>query len=288
MLATVLSGAAGIALLASAVGIGSAAAQTPAVQPRPINACTTIASSGSYVVGTDLHASMGDCIDIAAPNVALDLGSRTLSGSSMGVGIGVHILSGAENVWIANGTISGFEYGVVSDAPHAHLTRLTVENNLASGILLRNASASTISGSYVVNNALYGISVQSSDHVSILNTRTQGSGTYGIWLNAVSSSVVSRDHVGPAGAAGIYLGCSPNAVFLAQGCAANQHNMMTNNQIDAGNGLGIVLGVHADANTIADNANSNGAYGAFDANATCGTNDWYGNSFTAVNAACIG
>jgi hypothetical protein len=283
----IVGGAAGAALLASALVAGSAAsAQTPAAQTQPITACGTIDAAGSYIVGADLQSATGDCIDIAAPNASLDLGNHTIDGCR-GDGGGVHILAGADNARVVNGTVSSFVYGVEADAPFAHIIRMTLTDNVSGGVLLRNADNSRIARSYALDNGAYGLAVQSSNGVSIVDSGTAGSGTYGIWLDDASYSFVAGNRVGPAGSAGIFLGCSPSGDIGEVGCASETHNLIEQNSVDAGNGIGIVLGVQADTNTVAGNVNSNGTYGAFDANATCGSNVWQGNRFTAANATCI-
>jgi len=61
--------------------VGLAAAPASAAAPTPIDGCTTISSSGSYVLTGDVQtAESGDCIRITAPDVVLDGGGHTLSG----------------------------------------------------------------------------------------------------------------------------------------------------------------------------------------------------------------
>lgn len=288
MLKAILGGAAGIALIASTMAFGSASAQTPMVQPRAIDACTTIDTAGAYIVGLNLQSTAGDCIDISAPNVALNLGSHTIAGAGTGHGVGVRVLAGAENAHLSNGIVRGFDEGIVVDAPGARIGRMTVEDNLTTGVLLQNADNSAVADSIAVDNGAYGLAVQGSNGVSILSSYTARNGVYGIWLNDVSYSFVAANRVGPAGSAGIVLGCSPDGSFGGRNCAADTHNQIKHNSIDAGNGFGIVLSAHAAANAIVGNTNSNGSYGAFDMDATCGSNVWQGNTFTTSNASCIG
>src|SRR5579862_9148578 len=85
----------GAGALAAAV-IAAQAAPPPA--PVMITACGfVITSPGSYVAANDLDAARGgqNCIEIAAPNVRLNLKGFHVFGTQDGTGIGILIRKGA-------------------------------------------------------------------------------------------------------------------------------------------------------------------------------------------------
>ena len=53
-----------------------------------IYSCGTLSASGKYVVQNDLTATSGDCLDIAASNILVDLNGFTLTGDGTGSGSG--------------------------------------------------------------------------------------------------------------------------------------------------------------------------------------------------------
>ena len=83
--------------------------------PTLIHACTTISSSGSYVLGSNLYAS-GDCIVVDAPFVSIDMAGFAILGN--GDGAGIRADSGAERggLEVRGGTIADFHTGIGSDA----------------------------------------------------------------------------------------------------------------------------------------------------------------------------
>lgn len=106
--------AAGAVILAMA---GSALA-LPAcpVSPTAISKCCIANQAGKvYVLGSDILAA-DECIDIAAPNVFLNLDGHTITGP--GFAIGLHVLSSAPNATIFPGVIQKFATGFQTDAPN--------------------------------------------------------------------------------------------------------------------------------------------------------------------------
>ena len=80
-----------------------------------ISTCTTISSSGSYVLGDNLYAS-GDCIVVDAPFVSIDMAGFAILGD--GEGAGIRADHGAERggLEVRGGTIADFYAGIGIDA----------------------------------------------------------------------------------------------------------------------------------------------------------------------------
>jgi len=153
----------------------------------------TINRPGSYRLHRDVTPRHGPAIVVAASGVTLDLGGHALvaSGDKESVGI---LIQGVGNVAVANGTISGFGFGVqVVDSLNVRVEKLQISGRDQGGpppgevgILVMNSRAVEIFRN-VINRTFLGVFVRgggSGGNRIAENTLTAGSnGQLGICYN---------------------------------------------------------------------------------------------------------
>jgi hypothetical protein len=93
-----------------------AGAMHAAAAPTPISACGSIKSPGSYILDRDLTAGAGNCIEIMADRVTLDLNGHTITGFGHGIGTGIVNVGNVSGSVVRNGTVANFENGVYLSA----------------------------------------------------------------------------------------------------------------------------------------------------------------------------
>ena len=201
------------------------AATTHTLSPT---ACgVVIATSGCYNMTTSLVAtsSSGDCIQITAPNVYLNLTGVSITGTGgSSTGNGIHVTSTGAGATIVSGDVSGFNIGILADA-RVVLEAPTVEDNNSDGIQLDSAAAGKIVGGSSSSNGGNGVTLTGSNSFSLVN-------------------FTANENVG----SGIEAGTS-SAVDITDTTANN--NTLS----------GITLNSSSAANISGLNANSNGTYG---------------------------
>ena len=81
-----------IVVLFAAASVGVASAQSAGT--TPVDSCTTIDASGSYVLTENVTSTISgadeSCVEITASNVTLDGAGHTLAGSGAGHGVEVN------------------------------------------------------------------------------------------------------------------------------------------------------------------------------------------------------
>lgn len=145
-----------------ALGAGVAGAQTR------INGCTTITSSGSYVLSKDITASASDlstlqmaCIVIAADLVTLDLAGHTISGpgADSGNNFGITNLStpSSQGITVKSGTVMNFGYSaILLQGSGMIVEHVRVMNNGYVGISVSSPLGSEVNGHRIVGNIVIG------------------------------------------------------------------------------------------------------------------------------------
>lgn len=118
-------------------------------QVRPINGPATITEPGAYILNRSLHTALPAAITILADHVSLDLNGETLTGTGGFQSVGV-LISGAAQVRVHNGGISGFGVGV---QVMSHANNVVLENLQISGRDLGGTPATGIEiGVLIVNS----------------------------------------------------------------------------------------------------------------------------------------
>ena len=151
-----------------------------------VTACGTLSAPGNYFLTKNLTAA-GDCLVIAAANVAIDLKGRTISGNGTGSGITDDGLD-RDYAIVANGNIHNFDTGVnLHSSGSAIISNLNVSNNGSQGVFISEC-CNTLD-SVTANNNLTGIVLQSDDS-SLNKIQANGNSNGGILISECCNTLV--------------------------------------------------------------------------------------------------
>jgi|tagenome__1003787_1003787.scaffolds.fasta_scaffold20945952_3 parallel beta-helix repeat protein len=207
----------------------------------------------TIVANTKLANDLIDCpsngIVIGADNITLDLNGHVIDGDASEFAgcppdepcdLGV-FSSGFDGVTIKGGTVREFTFGVILDgAENARLSRLALNDNLWSGLLVAGTAHSTVEGLSVTGNGLTtdqaGIDVFDSHDLAIERNSVVGNGDIGFYIIGLENSRIDGNSVAR----------NPETGILMEG---NQNNLTRNRFSE--NGDAIV--VSGDRNTVAAN-----------------------------------
>jgi len=135
---------------ATGLTLGAGTAHAAVTCGSTLNQTTTLT--------TDLNCQ-GTALFVGAPNIVVDLGGRTISGTQVpddqpGTS-GVHVISGRAGVTVRNGTIRGFNRGVTVNpgASNALITGLKLDRN-ALGIGVFGDPANAPSNTRILKNTV--------------------------------------------------------------------------------------------------------------------------------------
>ena len=123
------------------VGTATAMALVFVGAPMEVRAApaTNVFCGDNIAQSTKLNGDVtcsGNSVFIVADNVTLDLGGFTISGVSGTTFAGVVIVKGPERVTIKNGTIQGFQEGVLAVTPlNLKISDLILKNNTQVGVI---------------------------------------------------------------------------------------------------------------------------------------------------------
>jgi len=242
----------------------------------------TISSPGIYTVDADLNATQGltsrrGCIDVAADKVRLFTNGHAITGAGNGTGIGIHLLSSADDVLLEAGassglnccrytTLSGWQYGLESEASHVISDGFTQSGN-TTGVLLNGAKRN-----------------------SITNFMANRNSVYGVWINGGSANQITDASASNNGVAGVYIGCaktwpsgkacdrdadtsSGNTIYYLVGLSENYGIA-----VEKGSKGNIITSTWSRSNTVDD---------LFDGNSNSGINLWRANGFGTANQSYI-
>ena len=292
-----------VVLVVTALGSTTVHARPPMV----VSGCGAITSPGNYVLANDLVIDTdidpaGDCLDISAAHVNLNLEGHTIYvdclldlGTSCGVvygasdvgAIGINILKGADHVSITNGTVGSeagnFEYGIAGAADYTSVAEMTLVARV--GISLTNASYNTFTGiSYTRGDDSYHgadgpiVSV-SGNHNTFTSVVSGFNGFVGSDLNHLTTAIsVEGDHNLIDQANVSSFGVGSYTVLLS-----GNYNSITNSTVfgEGNGGIEVTLGgahnyIEGNTVTILNPA----FFAMFDQNPDCGSNIWTGNTFS--------
>jgi hypothetical protein len=164
----------------------------------PVSSCGTLSQAGNYVLTKNLTA-IGDCLVIAAPNVAIDLNGKTVTGS--GSGFGITDDGGVRNFSIiANGKIHNFNTGIfLGNSGEGTISNVDSSKNIGDGIFI-DECCNTLDAVTASNNGGIGIEIQSDDS-SLSNIQANGNAEGGISISEccntlVGSTVTNNNNTG--------------------------------------------------------------------------------------------
>ena len=204
----------------------------------------TISQSGSYYLTGNLEASgTSDGILILGPatSVSLDLNGFSLIGAGVPFTRGIAAESGSKIVSIRNGTVRGWDYGILADYGNtANLSQVTVEGNVHSGIYVYGGGE--IENSVVSGNGWIGLLAGA--NTVIRHSRVIGNFLTGLYLPGGSSLIESSLISGNG------YGSTYNEPWSKAGIWTGSANRIVNCLVQNNQGDGILLG---DSSYIADN-----------------------------------
>ncbi len=279
--AIALAGFSGHAFAQDAVGDAS---KVPSCVD-PIKTCgCAITKAGLYHVTAALNStqgltSAGNCLEVRASNVTLDLNNNNISGpgAATAVGAGIYVKGGAANVNVVGGPgfsiITGWAAGIDSDSNNGTYSNIYANQNSVGFEFLHST----------YNNV--------TDWAAYDNTNV------GLWIrqgrkNFVTEGVASNSKGTTPQKIGILLGCGAGAVAAGVNCSgksapSSTQNAIVDNDADDNGQYGIALDTNATKNLI------NGVVGSgnvtadlYDGNAGCDSNNWVNNSATNAVPAC--
>jgi len=220
----------------------------------PISSCTTISTSGEYVLTQDIvNYTTYSCIDIVSSNVVLDGGGYTIDSyvtRDGSYGVHVYSISKIANVTVKNVKVKIWTYGIYLDSS----SDSTLTDNTASqtweGIYLNYSSNNVISGNTVSNNG-DGIYLSQSNN-NIINVNTANSNNDGIYLFSSNNNTLNGNTASSnRGLTGIILQSSSN------------NNTLINNTANSNRYRGIGLYISNDNKVTSNTVNSNGESGLY-------------------------
>jgi hypothetical protein len=192
---------------------------------KTISMCgCTITKPGTYNVNASLSYTQGltksgDCIEISASKVILNLAGYDIAGAGAGTatGDGIKVLGGANNVSVLGSyaTIQGWKNGMEIDGNNCLVNATDTNANGVAGIFLNKASDTILFDSTSHNNGTAGIYVNNSNGTSLSDFSSHNNGTAGIYVNNSSGAVLSAFDSYSNGTAGVVLKQSSGARITA-------------------------------------------------------------------------
>ncbi len=208
--------------------------------PTRISACTTITSSGAYVVTQNLTTA-GTCLVVQADFVTLDLGGFTLTGGgTLGTsGITDNVLA-RQGIVVRNGTVTNFADGIfLSQSGGSVVERVRAIGNAGNGIFIGAGSTvtgntasgnggngiiagadSTVTGNTANRNGLAGITAAVSTITGNTANANSGSGIAGTFSMTISNNTASVN----TGLGIFFFACAPTNVSTLIGNTAQGNN----------------------------------------------------------------
>jgi parallel beta-helix repeat protein len=213
-----------VATIASIVAL--AATLVPSAEARGTEPPTDVRCGETITTDTTLDSDLMSCpgsgIVIGADNLTLDLNGHTLEGT--GGGAGIDNSAGHDGVRIEQGTVTGFD----------------------AGILLIGASGNRVQNLTISDNAGAGIALIQSSRNRVEHNSASANGFDGIFLfDSSTRNVVRKNSTSGNGIAGIAVldGSNDNRI---------EHNVAASNGVD-GIGLGGVAGNRIESNSARGN-----------------------------------
>ena len=319
-----------------AIFLATAGLATAAANPKPtpctpsISACgCTVTQTGTFTVTDDLNASQGltkagNCLEVSADHVILDLQGHALIGNGAGIGILIQnsghdsTVQGTDLTEAGQAIINGWGTGLEDDANNVVIELFrqfggNIRNptgNQGDGVLLRNASGVTVANFNASFNGGTGVDVQGGSSNRVLNcslisnagngailassnvntisncTITANTG-YGVWLNSANQNQIFTSGLNGNGKIGLLVGCSKEGKCTGNKGSDLNHFSSTGANGNAGAGITIEQGSSNNQITNMSSAGNGGTSDLIDNNPGCDGNLWFNNAFGNASQTCI-
>ncbi len=247
-----------------------------------------------YNVAVNLTAT-GNCIDVTAAGVTIDLNGFTLAGNGTGVGINITAPKSRLN---GSGTIQGFDIGVSDTANEVDIENVSIGNNATGGVLLSGMDGGLVADSVIVQNGAYGVLLQNTTNSAVQYNPQISQNGVGIWVQNTSTTAtlssfndIIANEVNQNAFVGIWVGYSPS-LGVCPTIPPSMYTVIVNNgPVDSNGQAGIGLQCNTASNsTVLNNvANFGEPLGGYDGTPGCGSNFWDINQFAPLptNQACV-
>ena len=271
---------AGLAIIAGPKGhafgqqLGQVAKVKPKICAATISTCgCEITKKGRYDVTADLSAAGGltpdgDCIEIQASNVLLNLGTHAITGpGGANTDIGIDVKHGSNNDTVLGGIttpplVTEWQTGVYIGGNNGVFSNVHADLNGVAGFELDGASSDRLTG-WEANNP---------------------GGTFGLWIRNGTDNFVTDGVANSNGDSGIFVGCADVASTAGEDCKGAKKsvgNDLVNDVVDSNKNYGIALDSNASQTVVnALSGSSNGFHDLFDDSPSCGSNQWLDDSGT--------
>jgi hypothetical protein len=262
-------------------------------------------------LSSDVGPCEGDGIVIGSDNVTLNLAGHSILGTSSAspqIGVVLQRINGAR---VRNGSVTGFDTGVLVSAGSANSVDNLVINvnrcagialmlgttgnivrankiraNVCAGVRIAGAGSTSVQGNRITRNTGPGVEIASGSlnfstgSNSVTKNFIADNGSDGVSLTSITSSqTVVGNWVLRNGGNGIHIG------------AYSTRNTVRSNIIRANALDGVVIDrepTFAHNNQIIENiARGSGSFDLDDQNDACGGGTWAGNQFLTRNQPCI-
>ena len=296
----------------------------------PISACGCVITSASVFTTSgalNSASSSVDCIDISASGAVLVL-NGDITGPGGGVTAdGIHIMSGASNVYISgkatpgfsgvHARVAGFAVGIQVDGSNAEINLLDANGNATNGVVFNNVTGCDFNGSAAASNSsgdgvlvsggsgnivadtsnanadsnINGIVFLNSSNNRILDSAADLNTNYGIWFGQSNGNEINGTSTN-SNITGTYIGCfsagGPTGKKCPSGMKNSQFSSMTSSGGNKNSNAGVAIDSGDSGNVIDESGGSSNLSGdAVDKNKKCDHNVWMKNSFTVKSQGCI-
>jgi len=318
-----------IAILVTMTG-PAVAAPKPTACTSSISSCgCTIAKTGTFTVVDDLSASQGltkggNCLEVSADHVILDLQGHAIIGNGTGTGILIHAsghdttVQGTDSTEAAQAIINGWGVGLEDDANNVVIelfrqiggNSFNPTGNAGDGVLLRNANGVTVGNFFAsfnggagvdvqggggdrlfdfttTNNTTAGVILASSNVNSISNCTITNNPGYGVWLNAANQNQIFTAALNGNGKIGVLVGCQKEG--KCKGNKGSDLNHLSSAGANGNSGAGITVEEGSSNNQITNmkSSGNGGTSDLIDNNPGCDGNLWFNNTFGSASQSCI-
>ncbi|MFZ0677931.1 right-handed parallel beta-helix repeat-containing protein [Candidatus Binatus sp.] len=306
------------------------AAPKPTACTSSISACgCTVTAPGTYTVTDDLASNQGltkagNCLEVSADHVILDVQGHAIIGSGTGIGILIQnsahdtVVQGTDLTETGQSIINTWGVGLEDDAnnvvielfrqiggnnfnPHGNAgdavllqnaTGVTVANfnasfNGGTGVDIQGGSDNRILNCDSISNAGNGFIVASSNVNTISNCSINGNTGYGVWLNSANQNQIFTSSLNGNGKIGVLVGCHKEG--KCTGNKGSDLNHISSSGTNGNGGAGITVEEGSSNNQITNMsaAGNGGTADLIDNNPGCDGDLWFNNAFGDASQSCI-
>jgi len=306
-----------------ATGLASAEGVPPQC-PSTITACgCTIGAHGNYILGSNLYAYQGltltnSCIDIDQLHVNLNLNGYDIFGpgntgdcqdteqpfhrqalgplSPSNLGVGIHVMPGAENVEITGGLgdeggnyICGWNYGLESEGTNVSVGSIFAGDDNV-GFLFNNATDNTCNFCDAEFD-ITGLQISGGSGNAVTASASGINTQYGFWIDGSKHNQFTSNYSFVNGIAGYYVGCSSTGnvkplIPCTEG--ANTGNSLIFNDSNQNGRYGIAVERQSFWNSFSQNATEmDGTKDIIDGDGNCVYNSYQGDEYGTKSPSCI-